>query len=102
MAYTPVDPAIQATRKDWRLTTWADAFGVWHARIASDAGWGNVYPHHIESHMDAMRSRARRAIRKEISARQGHQVWTIQLVLDHIASYGDGIIYAVTFAEKTV
>ena len=52
---------------DETVTTWADGFGIWHARVAFPApGYG---PAHLDKRRDAIRRKARRAIRAELTAR---------------------------------
>lgn len=89
----------KASRKDWRLTTWANAFGVWYCEITTPAGWGNVGPHAMDRHIGALRARARRAIRSEIQCRQGAPVGPLRLEVDCVKSYGDGVLYAIIFKE---
>ena len=55
-------------RPDEFVTTWANFAGVWHAKINFPyPGYG---PQFLEEHGNAIRAKARRAIRKEILSRQ--------------------------------
>ncbi len=70
-----------------RVHTWADSFGVWHARVEfPGAGYG---PTHLEGQITRIRAKARRAIRREVAARQGAQRFTVRVQvvgndLDHL------------------
>lgn len=89
----------KAARKLWDVKTYADAFGIWHCQITTSAGWGNFGPHDIDRHWDALRAKARRAILAEIRARQAAPVGPLRLVVAGTASYGDGVMYSITFKE---
>src|SRR5699024_992074 len=92
---------IKATRKDWVVTTWADGFGRWFAKVSSEVGWGNAGVRNIELHHDAMRERARRAIRKEIAQRQGAAVGSVALeVVGSHTWASSNVMSSLTFAEK--
>lgn len=56
-------------RKSETVTTWADAYGRWHARI--DFPFPGYGPAHMNAHADRIRAKARRAIRRELESR-GH------------------------------
>ena len=53
------------------VTTWADAYGRWHARVDFQEGGSPVW---LDYHRDRIRAKARRAIRREIEARQADPV----------------------------
>lgn len=80
--------------KNPTVTTWADGCGIWHARIdglaIGTAGIG----------MDAVRQRARRAIRRELQARQGAPLAPVRVRvvanrLDHM-----NVLRSITYAER--
>lgn len=49
------------------VVTWADGFGTWHARVSFPSpGYGPAF---IAAHIDRVRAKARRAIRRELVAR---------------------------------
>lgn len=90
---------VRDSRGDWELTTWADGFGRWHARVSSAAGWGNAGVRDVERHLPAMRERARRAIRDEITQRQALPVGPIALVVADNVQDAQGVFRSFTFAE---
>ncbi len=66
-----VDPADYATET---VTTYADGFGRWHARVQfPEPGYG---PQYLDANIDRIRAKARRAIRREMLAREfvGHDL----------------------------
>ena len=75
------------------LATWADAFGVWHARITvSEAPEG-----YLAANMSRFRIMAREAIRREIAERQGAQAFTVQLTVKETEA--DSVTYAESFND---
>lgn len=79
------------------VTTWANGFGRWHARVSFPApGYG---PDHLDRHAARIRAKARRAIRRELAARQGAPLGTVRVRvesnnLDHM-----NLMHSLTFAE---
>ncbi len=60
-----------------RVHTWADASGVWHARVEFPApGYG---PGYLDKHIARIRAKARRAIGRELRARQGDQAVRVRV-----------------------
>ncbi len=58
---------VEPTDKE-TVTTWANGFGRWFAKVEfPTSGYG---PQHLEANIDRIRAKARRAIRREINARQ--------------------------------
>ena len=56
------------------VTTWADGFGNWHAKVTFPApGYGPAY---LEEHGARIRAKAQRAIKREIEKRSGPANWT--------------------------
>ena len=92
--------AIKATRSDWTITTWADAHGFWYARVSSTAGWGNAGLRTLDYHFAAMRERARRAITREIQARQGAKVGYVRVHVHQSLQDGLGVTRSITFKES--
>ena len=91
---------VKETRTDWSVTTWADESGVWHCKVASDAGWGNAGTRDIGKHIGEIRERARRAIRSEIAARQAAPVGRVSIEvaanqIDHM-----NVFRSLTFRER--
>lgn len=85
--------------KDETVTTWANAFGRWHARVDFPApGYG---PGYLDGHVDRIRAKARRAIRREIGQReQLPRNYRVSVIvedndLDHMNR-----MRSLTFAEK--
>lgn len=78
--------------------TWADSFGRWHARVTFPGiGYG---PQYLNGEIARIRAKARRAIRREIAARQGEQRFTVRVKvaandLDHM-----NVMRSITFAER--
>ena len=90
---------MDATRSDWTLTTWADGFGRWHCKVSSVIGWGNAGPYDIDLHRNAMRERARRAIRSEIESRGNGQRVIVALKVAGNSLDSMNVLHSLTFAE---
>lgn len=81
------------------VTTWADGLGVWHARIDFPLpGYGPAY---LDRHIDRIRAKARRAIRREIEVRQGAHPAPVRIsvaanCLDHM-----NVMRSITYRERT-
>lgn len=58
------------------VTTWADDTGRWHARVTFP---GIGYGDYLNGQIDRVRAKARRAIRREITARQGAPVGPVRV-----------------------
>lgn len=81
-----------------KVVTWADGFGVWHARVVLAI----ATPSDTLSY-DSVRGTARRAIRREIVARNNPkylQGYVAKIVLDKCDLGADNRIYSITFREK--
>lgn len=80
------------------VRTWADSFGVWHARITFSAG--GYGPTALAREGDRIRAKVRRAIRSEIAARQGDQRFTVRVHV--VASDLDSVnvMHSITYAER--
>lgn len=81
-----------------KVTTWADGFGIWHARVTLAI----ATPSDTLKY-DSVRSVARRAIRREIVARaprHGLCDYRVKIVLDKTDLRADNRLYSVTFREK--
>lgn len=103
------------TYKGKQVTTWADSFGLWHARVNfPDTGYGNTGALSIERNWDSIRAAARRAIRAELiereathdrGARPAHMAaqWLAPVRLE-VESHGihasSNIWHSVTFKES--
>ena len=80
------------------VTTSADAFGNWHAKVIFPApGYG---PQYLDENADRIRAKARRAIRAEIAARQSSPVGPVRVEvkansLDHLNR-----MRSITYSEK--
>lgn len=79
------------------VTTWADGFGNWHAKVQFEPpGYGNT---HLAANIDRIRAKARRAIRREILARERGPIRPVRVHvsendLDHM-----NVMRSITFAE---
>jgi hypothetical protein len=81
------------------VTTYANGFGIWHARVDFPSpGYG---PGYLRAHGDRIRAKARRAIRREILARERDGI-TLRPVRVHV-SHNDlnhmNQMRSLTFAE---
>lgn len=82
------------------VTTWADGFGVWHAKVSDPRGWGNAGERDISKHWASIRARARRAIRREILGREAGPIGPLHIEVETTSDpTGTGVIFAVTFRE---
>ena len=83
------------------VTTWADGFGIWHAKVSDSIGWGNAGKRDIARHWSNIRARARRAIRAEILAREAGPIEPVRLEVENTSDpTGTGVIFSVTFKER--
>jgi hypothetical protein len=83
------------------VTTWADNFGTWHAKVSDPIGWGNAGERNITRHIPNIRQRARRAIRREILARESGPIKPIEIEIEKTSDpTGTGVIFAITFRER--
>lgn len=82
---------------DETVTTWADGFGSWHARVDFPyPGYGNVY---MDENIDRIHAKARRAIRREILAREAGPIGPVRI---HVAANDQdhmGRMRSITYAE---
>lgn len=79
-----------------RIETWADGFGNWHAKvhlaIATPSDGLDIYN---------VRRVARRAIRREVEARQTvGQGYRFKIEIDKTDLGADNRLYSITFKEK--
>lgn len=86
---------IDAPEPRETVETWCDASGVWHARVTFPGrGYG---PDYLGAQWDAIRAKARRAIRRQIGERPGLvvRIYVKDNNLDHM-----NCMRSVTFAER--
>ena len=83
---------------DERVVTWADSFGTWHAKILFTE---NVDASFLSQHSDRIRTKARRAIRAELLARQapGTLAPVRVRMVEPRFDYAD-LTPSITYAEK--
>jgi len=81
-----------------RIETWADGFGVWHAKvhlaIATPSDGLNI---------DNVRRVARRAIKRELMARQSLESlygYKTKIEIDKTDLGADNRLYSITFVER--
>ena len=81
-----------------KVVTWADGFGVWHARvelaIATPSDSLNI---------DNVRRVARRAIKRELMARQSLESlygYKTKIEVDKTDLGADNRLYSITFVER--
>lgn len=81
-----------------RVETWADGFGVWHAKVTlAVATPSDTLP------IDNVRRVARRAIKRELMARQSLESlygYKTKIMLDKCDLRADNRIYSVSFIER--
>ena len=93
------------------VETWADGFGVWHARIlCASHGYGNAGEYALDRHWTRLRAMARRAIRRELELRDAivkpgrgstDPAWRLNLEIVKVSEYASsGVIYALEFKER--
>lgn len=58
------------------VNTWADSYGRWNARVDFNSSVG---PYWLDQNSSRIRAKARRAIRREIEARQGDTVARVRI-----------------------
>lgn len=81
------------------VTTWADGFGRWHARVRfAEPGYGRDA---LDRNADRVRARARRAIRREVIARgEAGQGWVCRVqIVDAFVGPG-AVTTSLVFAER--
>lgn len=78
------------------VTTWADGFGRWYAKVSIG------YPAQSDRVDSArLRAAARRAIRRQLAARDAMGAgWrlSVEVVANHVGA--DNRLYSITYAEK--
>lgn len=80
------------------VTTWADGFGTWHAKITLPEGYG---PDHMAHTMPRLRAKARRAIRRELNVRGAiSDDYRLRITVESTDLSHMNTMYAVTFREK--
>jgi hypothetical protein len=79
-----------------KVTTWADGFGRWYARVdLAVATPSDTLP------IDSVRRVARRAIRREIEARMYKGTpFPLRIEIDKTDLGADNRFYSITFREK--
>lgn len=88
-----------AERNGETVHTLADSFGVWYARITfPDGGYG---PDHLKANADRIRAKARRAIRRQILAREAGPIRPVRVEVvkndvDHM-----NVMHSITYKERT-
>lgn len=80
------------------LSVWANGFGVWSCRVTFPGiGYGPLY---LDANADRIRAKARRAIRREILARNTGQIAPVRVVVSASNLNHMNIMRSVTFTEK--
>lgn len=88
------------TYKGKPVTTWADGYGLWHARVEfPDTGYGNTGELSLEANWDSIRAAARRAIRDEIESRGGLSTGLRTEVRNVYQAPSTMVHYSAEFAE---
>lgn len=83
--------------QDETVTTWADGFGTWHARVNfSGIGYGPAY---LDQHIDRIRAKARRAIRREILARQAGPISPVRVHVTANDLDSMNVMRSITYSE---
>lgn len=83
------------------VTTWANGFGTWHCRVDFPApGYG---PQYLDGHIDRIRAKARRAIRREILLRSPAGFVLAPVRVEVADSNLDAMnrMRSITYAERT-
>lgn len=83
-------------REPETVNTWADGFGRWHASIIFGEPYGPAY---LESQVDRIRAKARRAIRREIAARQGPGRFSVRVEVWHVDLDSLNRAWSITYRE---
>jgi hypothetical protein len=79
-----------------KVTTWADGFGIWHATVHLAIATPSDTLRY-----DSVRSVARRAIRREVEARQiVGRGYRFKIEVDKTDLRADNRLYSITFREK--
>lgn len=80
-----------------KVTTWADGFGLWHARVSF------VEPRPAPSHTDGEAGRihawALRNVRYALALRGNGEPITVDVRLDDVETNADGLALSVTYVE---
>ena len=85
--------------KDWKITTYADGYGIWHATLHSETGFGNYGTWDINRHWAAIRARCRRAIARELKERGNGQPIHFRMTLVSASPSHMNTIHRITFKE---
>lgn len=84
--------------EDETVTTWADGFGRWHARVNfGGIGYGPAY---LDQHIGRIRARARRAIRRELLARESDPIRPVRVEVVANDLDAMNVMRSITYAEK--
>lgn len=79
------------------VVTWMDGFGVWHARVAFPSpGYG---PDHLDKQVHRIRAKARRAIRREILARQNGPIHPVRVHVEANSLDHMNRMHSITYKE---
>lgn len=89
---------------DWsdeRVITYANGYGIWHARIEFPApGYGPAY---LEASSDRIRAKARRAIRREVALREEvSRTWICRLEISDNDLDPQNVMRSITYRERTL
>ncbi|WP_372663612.1 hypothetical protein [Amycolatopsis kentuckyensis] len=80
------------------MTTWADGYGRWYARVNFPGGYG---PSHLNGEVDRIRAKARRAIRRELAERGAlGPGWQCRVVLVESALDHMNVTHSLTYRER--
>lgn len=84
---------LRKTRADWTVWTVLDNGRV-TVTVESDAGWGNAGVRALGKHLDAIRGRARRVLRRHVD----HESFGLEVVKTRVDSMN--VTHSITFAAK--
>lgn len=86
-------------RQTETVDTWANGFGVWHARVNFiEPGYG---PQYLDSHIDRIRAKARRAIRRELLSRGAiSRDWRVAVEVESSDLDSMNVMHSITYVEK--
>lgn len=83
---------------DEKVATWANGFGVWHARITFPAPGYDATE--MTEHAGRVRGKARRAIREEITSRgETGPGWVCRIEEAETEVGADGVTKSITYRE---
>lgn len=77
------------------VTTWADGYGLWSAKVTLPGGYG---PQAMDREVSRLRRKARNAIRREVLAREAGPVRIrVQVVAQGLDDMN--VMHSITFGE---